>query len=314
MASQYEPTTSELFNVAQQAIGLASLSAGRIGGLSAPGLKETGYSHTVGPIDLGAPPKFSDLFDGSDSANAITAQLNDKVDAWLAKYFPSINAGFKNVPDDWLIGVISGVKPFGIDSTVFDLVWHKARDRAGRTTRSEQRTIEASFSARGFTLPNAALVDALAQSAQRGTDAVLDVNRDEAIKDAEIKKDILIQAVQIASQLKQGILNTSAEFFKAYYSVYNLDNDTARIRAQAYQAFYNALSSFYNVEASWEGLRLRSAETNSAVDNNIDRNRVALYGANSAASAHAQASRGFADIASSSAAAAGTLVAQIESL
>lgn len=314
MASEYVPTTNELFNIAQQSISLASLSAGRIGGLNAPGLKETGFSFQVGEINLDEPPKFSDLFDGSDNANAVTAQLNDKVDAWLAKYFPSINGAFKNVPDDWLIGVISGTKPFGIDSTIFDLVWHRARDRAGRTVRSEQRTLEQNFSARGFSLPPGALVDALAQSEQRASDAILDVNREQAIQDAQIKKDLLQAAVQVASQLKQGILNTSAEFFKAYYNVYGLDNDTARIRAQAYQAYYQALASYYNVEVSWEQLRLRAAETNSGVDNGIDRNRVSLFGANSAAAAHAQASRGFADIASSSAAAAGTLVAQIESV
>ena len=314
MASEYAPTTDELFAIAQQTIGLASLSAGRIGGLNTPGLKETGFSFTVDPVNLGEPPKFSDLFDGTDNANEIIAQLNDKVDAWLAKYFPSINGAFKNVPDDWLIGVITGVKPFGIDSTIFDLVWHRVRDRAARTVRSEQRTLEQNFSARGFSIPPGALVDALAQSEQRGSDAVLDVNREQAVKDAEIKKDLLQMAVQVAAQLKNGILNTSAEFFKAYYNVYGLDNETARIRAQAYQAFYNALASFYNVEVSWEQLRLRAAETNSAVDNDIDRNRVALFGSNSAAAAHAQASRGFADIASSSAAAAGTLVAQIESV
>ena len=314
MASQYEPTTGELFATAQQAINLASLSAGRIGGLSAPGLKEVGFNFTPNDINLDAPPKFSDLFDGADNADDIIARLDDKVDEWLAKYFPSINGAFKNIPDDWLIGVISGTKPFGIDSTIFDLVWHKARDRAGRTTRSEQRTLEANFSERGFTMPAGALVEAIMQSEQRGVDAVLDVNRDEAIKDAEIKNDLLKMAVQVAAQLKQGILDTSAQFFKAYYDVYGLDNEIARIRASAYNAYYSALANYYQIEVSLEQIRLRAAEGDAEAGASIDRNRVSLFGANGAASAHAQASRGFADIASSSAAAAGTLVAQVESV
>lgn len=310
----YDATTNQLFNTVQQAITSASLSASRIGAQAIPSLKETGINHTVNPINLDEPPKFSDLFEGVNGADGVIAELDDKVDAWLAKYFPSINGQFQNVPEDWLTGVISGVKPFGIESTIFDLVWHQARDRAYRTVTSDRLTLEAAFSGRGWTLPQGALVDALAQSQQRGTDAILDVNRDQAIKDAEIKQDILKYAVGVASQLKQGILNTSAEFFRSYYSVYGLDNERARVRASAYNAYYNALSTYYGVEVNWEELRLRSAEARAGVDGNIDVNRIRAFSENGAASAHAQASRGFADIASYSASAAGSLVAEIESI
>lgn len=310
---EYTATTDELFSRSSEALTQAINSSYRIGGNAKPTLKETNFNLAINPINIDEPPKFSDLFDGADNADAVIADLNDKVDEWLAKYFPSINGQFQNVPEDWLVGVISGVKPFGIDSTIFDLVWHKARDRAYRTTHSEQRTLEANFSARGFSLPSGALVDALAQSEQRASDAVLDVNRDEAIKDADIKNDILKYAVGVASQLKQGILQTSAEFFKAYYSVYGLDNDTARIKAQAYNAYYNALASYYGVEVSWEELRLRAESAKVGTDGDIDRNRISVFATDGAAAAHAQAVRGFADVSASAASAAGTLVATIES-
>lgn len=315
MASEYSPTTSQLFGNASQAISYASLSAGRISANTKPTLTNPTLDYTVGAKSFGTPPQFSDLFAGTDNTNGVIADLNDQVDAWLAKYFPSINAGFKNVPDEYLIGVISGVKPFGVDKSVFDLVWQQSRDRTGRTVSAEQRTLEASFSSRGFSLPPGALVDVLAQSERRGTDAVLDVVREQAIKEADIKVDILKHAVGIAAQLKAGILNTSAEFFKAYYSVYGLGNDTARIRAQAYSSFYDALSSYYGVEVNWEELRLRAAEGKANVALGTDRNKVGLYGGgDGVASAHAQAARGFADVAASANAAAGTLVAQIESV
>ena len=312
MANNYDPTTSTLFATATTAIDRATMIAARIGGSDKPNLRETRFSHTVEPLNLDAPPKFSDLFAGADNANSIITQLDDQVDEWLAKYFPAVNGGLQSGTEDWCIGVISGVHPFGVDSTVFDLVWHKARDRAYRTTRSEQRTLEASFSARGFTLPPGALVDAISASEQRATDAVLDVSRDQAIKDADIKVEILKHATSIAAQLKTAILNTSADFFRAYYSVYGLDNDTARIRAQAYSAYYSALSTYYNVEVSWEDLRMRAKTAGAETDMALDRNRIALYSENGAAAAHAQASRGFADIAASASAAASTLVAEIE--
>lgn len=314
MASGYAGTTEQLFGVVQSAMSHASLLAGRIAGSGRPSLRESRMSYEVGDISVGKPPAFSDLFAGGDPSSAIIGQLNSQVDQWLGKYFPRINGDFKDVPEEWLIGVISGVKPFGVDKTVFDLVWHQARDRAYRGVRSEQRTLEAAFSGRGFSLPPGALVDALAQVEQRGTDAVLDVSRDQAIKDADIKVDILKHATSLAAQMKMGILNTSADFFRSYYSVHGLGNETARIRAQAYSTYYGALSNYHNVELGLEQLRLRAAESKSEVSLGIDRNRVAAHSDSSAANANANAARGFADIASSSASAAGTLTAQIEAV
>jgi hypothetical protein len=315
MASEYSSTTNQLFSSAQQATGLASLSAGRIGADIKPNLTNPTLKYTVGAKNFGSAPQFTDLFTGADSTDSTTAALNDQVDEWLAKYFPSINSGFKNVPEDYLINVISGVKPFGVDKSVFDLVWQQSRDRAYKTVRSERSNLEATFSSRGFSLPPGALIDALAQSERRATDIAIDTVREQAIKDADVKIDILKHAVGIASQLKMGILTASAEFFKAYYSVYNLSNETARVRAQAYQSFYNALSSFYSAETSWEGLRLQAASETAGVSVSTDRNRISLYGAGTGASqAQGQAVDAFAKIAGQAYNAAGSLTAQIETL
>ncbi len=314
MASAYLDTTNNLFSVVTSAMDRASMSAARISIGNEARLKEQRMNYDPGQLNLQAPPKFSDLLSGADNASAIAAQIDDKVDQWLNNYFPSINSGFKNQPEDFVLGVISGSKPFGIDSTVFDLVWHKARDRAYRTSSSERRTLEAAFSGRGFTMPVGALVDAIAQSEQRATDAALDANRDATIRDAEIKNDILKYSLGIAAQLKTGILGISADFFRAYFSVYGLDNDTQRIRAQAYNTYYGALSNYYNVEVAWEGLRLRAAATEAGVSSDIDRNRVANAAQRGSAGAHAQAAQGFASIAQGAASAAGSLTAQIESV
>jgi hypothetical protein len=315
MASDYSSTTSQLFSSAQSATGLASLSAGRIGADVKPNLSNPSLTYTVGPKSFGSAPQFSDLFTGADNTAATTAALNDQVDAWLQKYFPSINSGFKNVPEDYLINVISGVVPFGVEKTVFDLVWQQARDRVYKTVRSERSSLEAAFSSRGFSLPPGALVDALAQSERRATDASIDVVREQAIKEADIKVDILKHAVGIAAQLKMGILSTSADFFRSYYSVYNLGNETARIRAQAYQSFYNALSNYYGAETSWEALRLQSETEKVDLAIGVDRNKIGLYSAGSGASqAQGQAVDAFAKIAGQAYNAAGSLTAQIETL
>jgi hypothetical protein len=310
-AMTIDSTTSQLFSLAQQSLSYASGSAGRIQITSKPTLKETPFSYTVGNIALEAPPKFSDLFGGTDNA-AINAQAIDgNVAEWMKTYFPSISGDFQGIPEDYLIGVISGVTPFGTASTIFDLVWDHARDRASRTVRSEMATITATFSARGFSLPPGAMVDQIAFSERRGTNNVLDVNRDQTQKDADIRVQLLQQAVQLANQLKLGILNAASDLFRSYTALYQLDSQTAQIKASAYQSFYNALASYYSVEVNLEQLKLRAAETKAGVDGNIDRNRVANNGSNSTGNAHATAANAFAAIANGAASAAGTLQANI---
>lgn len=314
MASEYSSTTSQLFSLSSSALGQAGNAAANIGTGARPTLGTINLAYKPGSMSLGEAPKFSDLFDGADNSDALIQQLNGQVDAWLAKYFPSINGQFKNLPEDWCANIISGVKPYGTDSTIFDLIWQKSRDRAYRTARSEHRSLEANLSSRGFSLPTGALVDALGQSEQRATDAILDVNREQAIKDADIKVELLKQAVTMAVTLKMGILNASAEYFRSYYSVHNLNNETAKIRGDAYRSFYGALSSYYNVEVSFEELRLRAASSTADVSLSSDRNKISLFGTAGSSAAWADASRGFADIASHSASAAGTLSTQIQSV
>lgn len=308
-----DSTNQQLFALAQTAMSYASGSAGRINIVSKPTLKETQFAYSVGNIALQAPPKFSDLFGGTDNAASNIDSVNGEVEQWLATYFPSINGGFKSLPEEYLVEVISGVKPFGVPGTVFEMVWQQSRDRAGRTVRSERATLSSTFSARGFSLPPGALIDQLAQSERRATDLVLDVSRDQAIKDADIKTQILQQAVQLSTQLKLGILNTAADLFRAYTSLYQLDSQSAQIKASAYQSFYNALSSYYGVEVSLEQLKLRAAETKAGIDGQIDEHRIQNYASDSTGRSHAGASQAFGRIAGNAASAIGTLDAHISS-
>jgi hypothetical protein len=308
-----DDTTNQLFALAQQSLGYASGSAGRINVSAKPTLKETPFSYTVGNINLQEPPKFSDLFGGTDNAAVNIASVNGDVDAWMAKYFPSINSGFEDVPEDYLVRVISGVKPFGSSQNVFDTVWHESRSRAERTVRSERATLATGFASRGMTLPPGAIESIVAQSDCRLVNAVLDVNREQAIKGADIKLQLLQQAVQLATQLKLGILNAAADMFRVYTSMYQLDTQSAQTKALAYHSFYNALSSFYSVEVNLEQLKLRAAETKAGVDSGIDKNRISNHDSKSTSKGHAEAAGAFASIASGAAGAAGTLEAHITS-
>jgi hypothetical protein len=313
MASQYDSTTAFLQGVAQQALTAASNNASRIYSLPPNvNLRRPDFDITLDKPNIGPPPTFSDLF-GSDSTDPSIQYMDEQADKWVSKYFPELNACFKNLPEETLCGILTGTKPFGIDKTVFELVWHQARDRARRTVTSEQRTLAAEFSARGFQLPPGAYADGMVQIAQRGTESVLDVNRDQAMKDAEIKQRMLEVALQLATQLKLGVLNALADFYRMWISVSEQDIEKARVRAQAMAALYQALSSYYNVEIAFQNLRLDAARVDAETDINVDRNELTRQGNfGPVASALGTATAAMADTAAAASQAGGSLTAQVE--
>ena len=315
MASEYSSTTEFLQKTVDQALNAANNNASRIYSLPPRGsLREPSFSVKLTDPNLEPPPDFSDLI-GADNADATVDWLNEQADEWMAKYFPAIFECFKTMPEEVLCDIMSGVKPFGVDKTVFEMVWHNARDRAYRTVNSEVDTLAATFSNRGFALPPGAMVDLVAQAERTGRDSILDVNRDQAVKDADIKVDLLKHALSLATQLKVGLLNTMADFYRMWATLPDKDIERARVRAQAMSAFYQALSAYYNVELGFQELTLKAATADAEVDLGVDKNRVAQESnAGPIANALGQATSAFAQIAAQASVAGGSLTAQIESL
>lgn len=314
--SSYDSTTSFLQSIAQQALTAASNNASRIYSLPpSASLRNPRFSVALEKPNLGQPPAFADMFSDGDTTNPTLLFMNEQADAWMAKYFPMTTGDFKNMPEESLLGILQGTRPFGIDKTVFEVVWHQARDRAYRAATSEQRTVEASFSARGFSLPPGQMIDAIGQIQQRATDAIHDVSRDQAMKDADIKQGMLQMALQLSTQLKLGIMGALADFYRQWISLPDKDIERARIKSQALSSLYGALSSYYNVEIAFEDLRLKAAQIKAGVDLDVDKGRIAQQQlSTSVASALGSAVNAFADTAGSASQAGGSLTAQVESI
>jgi hypothetical protein len=312
----YDDTTAFLQATATDALNQASNNASRIYSLPPKQpLREPNFDVTLTKPVLDAPPQLSDLFTEGDTTQENLLWLNEQADEWIAKYFPEINGCFKTQPEETLCAIISGSRPFGVDKTVFEQVWNQARDRAYRTANSETATLNAAFSARGFTLPSGAMVDLIAGAERKATDVVLDVNRDQAMKDADIKVDLLKVALQLATQIKLGVMSAMADFYRLWVSLPDKDIERARIRAQAMSAFYSALSSYYNVEIAFQELTLRAATADAGVDIDVDRNRLSHEGHFGAtASALGQAVSSFANVAAQASVAGGSLTAEIETI
>lgn len=314
-STEYETTTNSLMEIAQRALAEAQNTRGWIGAFNSVRAPDTKFRHSVNRPSLGPAPKFSELFENGNSTAPEIIRLNNEADAWIEKYFPAINQCLRTLPEDWLCGVISGTKPFGMDKTVFEIVWHQARDRAYRSANSSMRSLEASFSSRGFSLPPGALVAALSQAESDADQAIAEVNIAQAIKDAEIKLELLKFAEEQAIRLKLGIMDAMARFYQMWLAVPDQDIERARIRAQAMSAFYAALSNYHNVEVAFEQLRLEAAKAGLSADlRSDDREMEAASILRTGLPAVGQVAQAFGNIASGAASAAGTLVAQIESI
>lgn len=279
-----------------------------------PGTKNASFDVVITKPKTGSAPVFSDMFQLTDGTTPEVLRLNDEADAYMAKYFPAISGGLLTLPEEWLINVISGVKPFGIDSTIFDLVWQKARDRANKAQRSEQKSLEANMSARGFALPPGALVDLSLQLNQRISDGLSEVNRDQAIKDAEIKLDILKFAEEQALRYKLGLMQAMADLYKVWAIIPNNDIERARIKAQAMSSFYQALGSYYNVEMAYEELKVKAEQLRTGVELSNVENDIRAFAASKGDNGLGQAASAFGHVASGAASAAASIVAQIENI
>lgn len=309
MANTIDAQSQAVLALAESALSSARQQASRIG-FSSIGISDASLTYTVNEPNLSPPPQFSDLFPGADTSNEMVQWLNSEADKWIEKYFPELAACLRTLPEEWLCGILSGEKEFGLDKTVFEILWQRARDRAYRTNASEAATIRADFSTRGFEMPPGAFFQAITEAEQRAGIAIGEVNREQMVKEAEIKLDLLKFAEEQAIRLKLGIMDAMRSFYVAWISIPDKSLEKARIQSQAMATFYSALASYYNVELGFEELRLRAAEAKAGVQ--IDNNRVKVAntdgGRNAALGVATQA---FANTASGAASAGSALFANI---
>ena len=310
MASTIDKSLEFLQEHATEALGIAQTLANRIGTF-VPGPTSISFRYSPNKPNLQPPPSFGELLP-ADTSPASIRFLNAEVDKWLEKFFPELDACLRSTPEEWLCGIITGEKPLGLSKEHFDAIWHEGRDRAYRASATEKASLRASYSERGFSLPQGALVGALNSSEIRASEAIAEVNRQQMTRSAEIKLDLLKFAEEQAIRLKLGIMGEIATFYGRWIELMNRDVDVARAKAQAYAALSSALSSYYNVELGFEELRLRAAQGEMEAETQESRARMQEGEPRAAQTgALAQAARAIGDISGAAANAQSSLQADI---
>lgn len=298
----------QLFSFAEGALSDARNTAGRINTFI-PNINSGNLKFTAKVPDMQKPTALSDMLIPDNSSSTLKF-IDAEVDALIDQFFPEINACLRYTPEEWLCGILTGQKPFGLSKEVFEAVWHESRDREYRARNSAIEQTRAEFSSRGFQVPQGATVAAIIELESQASDAVGAVNRAQTIRDSEIKLDLLKFAEEQAIALKLGIFQAIANYYRVLMDLPNKDIEASRLRVSAYDSLNNAMSEFYRVQLGFEELRLQAESLR--VNGKLDESRIrvaSLDGSRNAALG--QATDAFAKAAQGAVNAASTLYADI---
>ena len=312
--SDIDKTMQFIQRFSEEALKSSSAFANRLTmATGAPG--KVSFNYNPSKPSMEKPPKIGDLLDDQEKQDVNVMLLNDAAENWIRKYLPNLSGCLDVEPDQWACGILSGRNEFGMNKQAFDAVWHEGRDRAYRQAQSEKQQINAAYSLRGFSLPPGALISATNNAEIRASEAIADINRQQIIKEAEIKLELIKLAASTATQLKGSLMQMLASFFGNIVQLAKHDPgaDKMRAKAQAYSSFISGLSSYFNTELGFEKLKLDTAIAKSSTEEaNIKIGSELTYkGIDSRNAGLAQAASGFADAAGAAANAQSSLQAEL---
>lgn len=300
---------AQLFSFAEDALGRASDVSGRINSFI-PNVNSGNLNFTPNLPQMSRPTAISDFLPVDNSSSTLKF-LSAETEGLIDQYFPEVGGCLRYPPEEWLCGIITGQKPFGLSKEVFEAVWHQSRDRESRARNSDVEMIRAEFSARGFTSPPGAMFKAVLRVQERAADAVSDVNRAQTIRDSEIKLDLLKFAEEQAIRLKLGIFQATADYYRVLMELPNKDIEASRMKVAAYASLNDSLSQYYRVQLGFEELRLQAE--NLRMNGKLDESRIRVAASDgSRNAAYGQVTSAFASAAEGAVNAAGTLRADVQ--
>lgn len=305
-----DDNVTRLFEFANDALGRAGAASGRVSTFI-PNIGGANLDFTASVPQMTRPTAIADFLPVDNSSSTLQF-LSAETEGLVDQYFPEINGCLRYPPEEWLCGIITGQKPFGLSKEVFEAVWHESRDREYRARNSAVEQIRSEFSARGFSSPPGAMFKAIMRTEERASDAIGEVNRAQTVRDAEIKLDLLKFAEEQAIRLKLGIFQSIADYYRVLMDLPSKDIEASRMKVAAYASLNDSLSQYYRVQLGFEELRLQAA--NLRMNGKLDENRLRVAAADGSKNgALGQITSAFASAAEGAVNAAGTLNANIVS-
>ena len=144
-----------------------------------------------------------------DMSPTVTAVLEGQVDALIGKYCPRFHSGMEQMEAQLQRFLDGGT---GFKPAVENAIYERTKDKALGEYRRTRDAAWADAAARGFTLPNGALMAAQMQARQSAADNLARAASDIAIKQAEIEQQNLQFAVTTSANLRTTIFNSALSY------------------------------------------------------------------------------------------------------
>lgn len=151
-------------------------------------------------------------------------------------YTSDLLDGYRGVLLAWVQGQSTGLEP-----QVEEAMWNRARDREAALYGSALNQIAKDYAARGFPIPPGAAVALAHQAIQKAREGSSSINRDIAIKQAELEQQNRQFALSEARQIEMGLMNYASQIAQRAF-------EAARYTVEAAIAVYGARVQQYNGE------------------------------------------------------------------
>ena len=248
---------STVNTVIQNAIARSNKAADKAETFSSEAQSAAGGYASSGPILVGEmPPITLPPFNPEEDLGAAFTLAFDnavadfdgdfkrEIAGFLDEWFPSWDGCLKSIVDPWICNTITagGV---GLPIAVENAIWARERERElMETSRLQSESVDA-YAARGFSLPAGLLVDEQAKISFSGANKIAAASRDRAIKEAEIRIDMLKFAVEKGVQMRLGVLDALVNFLNVFLKVPALAIEKARTLTDAKTKLWDQSSNYH---------------------------------------------------------------------
>lgn len=227
----------------------------------------------------------------SGQASALTTSVNGYVDAQLTKINPEFHTQMSAVEAQLKKYAAGGT---GLSAAVEAQIYERAKSRNNAEALKVRDTAIKDMAARGFTLPNGALLSAAQQARQAGADNNAKASVEIAVMQAEMEQKNLQFAVTTSVSLRTAVINASLSYMQNIVAIQGQALDYAKAMVSTTVEMYNtAVKAFsaklelYKSEASVYEAKIRGAMASvelykaeiQALEalTNVDRAKVDIY-------------------------------------
>jgi len=222
----------------------------------------------------------------AESLAAFGADFLAKFNDFIATYFPNELGCLRDEVDAWLCETIQNGGQ-GLPLAVEQAIVARGADRAAATYVAQSQLAAEAWAARGFSLPSGILLNLQEQADKAYRDDVAQLNRDTAIRQAELNLDTLKFAIEKAISLRLSAIDAAINYVKLQAEAINSAIRDASEYVNAHKILWGQAVQYFEALIRLSALRTEVDKANAENTLRNNTNFVALVNGNTNARVHA---------------------------